>query len=221
MYAVVTGAVMIVAAVTAAGIVFRHSWNWGDFPSWIIAITTTLAFAAAAIAARVTYRLYKVEAGRDETAAGDREARREAERRVQANKVAAWFHSEQDAVSGTGKALLVTWGAVVRNASDLPVLDVKVTFSIVQDLGTKAPWQPVQAAGLLERIIVIPPGDERFIAIPDEIGELAAKIGSDSHVVSIEFSDAAGNRWERNPRGVLIDLSARPVQGAVQRSPFA
>ncbi len=73
----------------------------------------------------------------------------EERKRAQAARVTASF------VLTPGKL----WAALIRNASDLPILDVRIFFHYVAEK-----WQ------------------------------------------GIEFTDAAGNRWERDPRG---DLNAR------------
>jgi hypothetical protein len=39
--------VALVGVLVIVGIVFRHQLNWGDFPTWVVAITTLLAFLAA------------------------------------------------------------------------------------------------------------------------------------------------------------------------------
>jgi len=58
----------------------------------------------------------------------------------------------------------------------------------------------------MERIRTLPPHEERFVAIPENVWSQMTDVSANSHVVSIEFTDAAGNRWERDPRG---DLNAR------------
>lgn len=205
-------AVALVLAVVGASIVFRHAWRWGDFPSWITAITTTLVFAAAAVATRVAYRLYKVESGRDLAAAEDRRLaaedrkraederaeRREADRRTQANKVAGWLDSRE---STRGGGRMREQGAFIRNASDLPILDVKVAFYFAPDPGAGQPWEPTYHGEPAGQLRVIPPGVDRFIAIPEQTRNLVDEV----YVVGIEFSDAAGNRWERDGRGALND----------------
>jgi hypothetical protein len=56
----------------------------------------------------------------------------------------------------------LVWGAYIRNASDLPILDVRVSFYYIQEKRTSQ---------------------------------------------AFEFTDAAGNRWERDPRGTLVPRS--------------
>jgi hypothetical protein len=47
----------LVAVLVVLGIVFRHSLGWGDVATWVVAITTLLAFLAAAFAGLVAYDL--------------------------------------------------------------------------------------------------------------------------------------------------------------------
>lgn len=64
------GGVLIIMIVVGGP--YRHQLAWGDVPTWILAITTLLAFLAAGFAAIVAYHLYEIEAGRDVTASQDR-----------------------------------------------------------------------------------------------------------------------------------------------------
>lgn len=195
------GAVVLVLLLAVVGTLFRHSLRWGDFPSWIIAVTTTLAFGAAAVAARIAYRLYEVESGRDVVATEDRTERREADRRAQANRVAAWF-GIRESPRGGGPMLLR--GAVILNASDLPIFGMSVTFYSVSDPGTGASWTPVQRGTPTEEILVIPPGVDRFVEISEQLLNTIREVsGERQAVVGIEFTDAAGHRWERDGRGML------------------
>jgi hypothetical protein len=58
--------------------------------------------------------------------------------------------------------------------------------------------------GPLERIRILQPQEERFIQIPENVSGQMTDISDSNYVVSIEFTDAAGNRWERDPRGALV-----------------
>ncbi len=55
---------------------------------------------------------------------------------------------------------------------------------------------------------VIPPRSEKFVVIPDQIKNMINECNDDTYVVSIEFTDTAGNRWERDPRGALKEPQA-------------
>jgi hypothetical protein len=102
---------------------------------------------------------------------------------------------------------MTEWGAVIRNDSDLPVLSVRVFFHYIQAFSPASEeWEPVMRGGPPERIRVLPPDSEKFVAIPESIRNMINECNDDVYAVSIEFIDAAGNRWERNARGSLEPL---------------
>jgi hypothetical protein len=137
-----------------------------------------------------------------EASLAQRKDQAESERRAQANRVAAWFAYRPMDVSWVDGEN--AWGAVVRNDSDLPVLSVRVFFHYIQALSTASEeWEPVNRGGPLDRIRVVPPRSEKFIAIPDQVKNIVDKCNADTYAVGIQFTDAAGNRWERNARGSL------------------
>jgi hypothetical protein len=122
-----------------------------------------------------------------------RERVAEKERRSQAEKVTAWFAEDRHAI----------WGARIRNASDLPVLDVRTFFHYIHETQPGGEWAPVMRGATIERIRVLPPQSDRFIEIPGQVRNQIREVSDQIYVVSIEFTDAAGNRWERDPRGAL------------------
>src|SRR5258708_11871954 len=129
--------------------------------------------------------------------------------RNQANQVAAWFSLGEIPVveTGTGAApdTRPAWGALVRNNSDMPILSVRVFFHFIaaNDVASED-WQPIMRGGPVNRIRVIPPRSEKLIEIPAQVKKMIADCNEDIYVVSIEFTDAAGNRWERDARGALV-----------------
>jgi hypothetical protein len=185
-----TGLVVILAVL---GIVFRHSVSWGDVPTWVMAITTLLAFLAAAFAGLVAYDLLKVENVRDlaaaderlvatedrKRAADERAAEREAERRAQAIKITAWFDFYTPGVQVVpGRPIqapsdVLQAGAAVRNASELPVMDVRVFFFWVNDPGDGKPWTAELRYASQESIRVIPPGQTSHHRLPEHIRSMA------------------------------------------------
>src|SRR5216683_2945078 len=119
-------------------------------------------------------------------------------RRGQAARVAAWFGFHE---SGGGRG----WGAIVRNGSDLPILNVRTFFHRVREDQPGGDWEfSSLEPGPVETIRVMPPNQDHFVRIPADfvVGTVPKQI-SDTWVVSVEFTDAAGNRWERDPRGAL------------------
>jgi hypothetical protein len=123
-----------------------------------------------------------------------RERAAEEERRAQAAKVSAWF-------GGDGSGL---WGARIRNASDLPIVDVRVFFYYIAEKTPGGAWEPILRGAPTERIRVIPPQADRFFVIPEQVTSMMDQIGDDIYAVGIRFTDAAGNSWERDPRGALV-----------------
>lgn len=130
----------------------------------------------------------------------------EEKRRSQAALVAVWFaFGEVPFRPGVRKA----WGATVRNSSDLPVFDVSVFFHSVEEPVRGAGWVPVPAGSAAEKLRVLPPLSERHVLIPPDLAKQREECNADVYVASIWFTDAAGNRWERDPRGALKPLSTR------------
>jgi len=206
-------AVLVVVAVVL-GIVFRHHLHWGDVPTWVLATTTLLAFVAAAFAGVVAYELLRVEHARDRRAERERAEQKEADRRVQASKVAAWYaetpmrqidYGADDADHGS---VTITSGdrfrgAAIRNASDLPVYQVRVSFCVPAD-----PWQDWREGERYSEPLrnPLPPGSAT-VALPDDIRQQeeasAGKLTVAWQVV-IEFTDAGGERWRRDADGRLV-----------------
>lgn len=121
------------------------------------------------------------------------------QRRKQAARVTAWLTWEEDAGP--------SWGALVRNASDEPVFDIRVFFHHIRETEGGG-YQAVSQGGPppRETIGVLPPGEDRFVAIPQNVRAMFGSIIIDDRTcaASVEFTDAAGNRWERDPRGALV-----------------
>jgi hypothetical protein len=126
-----------------------------------------------------------------------RERDADEQRKSQAAMVAAWFTSQQTPAGPV-------WGACIRNASDLPILDVRVSFHYIQEKWPGGDWAPVLRASPPEKIRVVPPESDRFYEIPEQVRNMIDQVNDSIYVVSIEFTDAAGNRWERDPRGALV-----------------
>jgi hypothetical protein len=124
-----------------------------------------------------------------------RERDAEEQRRSQAARVTAWFARP----SPEGP-----WGAVIRNASDLPILDVRTFFNYIAEKWPGGDWDPVMRGGPVEKIRVLPPAQDRFVEIPEQVRDMLDQVSDSVYSVSIEFTDAAGNHWEREPRGALV-----------------
>ncbi len=136
------------------------------------------------------------------------ERKREADERHrgQAAQVAAWFgHSTSSSPFPNGPRINM-WGATVRNESGLPIYDVRVTFHLTAaGDGLSSTLQPARRVTDAEPIRVIAPRSQQF-TLPPEQASTTAGNRDESTSVSVEFTDAAGNRWERDPRGALRAL---------------
>jgi hypothetical protein len=128
------------------------------------------------------------------------ERKREAEdrQRSQAAEVTAWFARQTDPLRN-----MSVWGAIIRNASGLPVTDVRTFFHYIAEKWPGGDWEPQDRGGPIEKIRVLPPQQDRFVPIPSQIASQMDQVSDSIYVVSIEFTDAAGNHWERDPRGGL------------------
>jgi uncharacterized membrane-anchored protein YhcB (DUF1043 family) len=127
----------------------------------------------------------------------ERKAEAESARRAQAAKVNVWF--------GYWDRLDITSapGAVIRNGSDLPILDVRVFFHWVSEQ-SDGTWTSVNRGGPVERVRVIAPEHQMFVEMPEQIRTMTAEVNDQVYVVSLEFTDAAGQRWIRDPHGGLV-----------------
>lgn len=216
---------------------------WGDVPTWLLVLVGLLALGAAVLAyekqsqevhghaeqlrleseqladqKRVNTEQIRLMALQEEElrAAQDDRERQDIERReAQAHQVAAWFGSDSDREE-TGK-LRPVWGAFLRNASLLPVFDVRVFFHFVQQLSSGGvgarglSWYPIDRGGPIEPIRVLPPDERRFVEIPEEIRTMSDRCDAQTYVVAIHFTDAAGIRWVRDGRGELVDVKIDEV----------
>lgn len=131
----------------------------------------------------------------------ERERQADDRRRSQAAKVNAWLKHNGEQRK--------RWGAHIHNASDLPIFDVRVFFYLPARAG-EVTWVPASIGGPDEAIPVLPPQSEGFVLMLE--GDVSSVIenidvSERSCVVGVEFTDSAGNRWERNPRGALNPLS--------------
>ncbi|MEH0821506.1 MULTISPECIES: hypothetical protein [unclassified Micromonospora] len=175
----------------------------GDVPAWGSFITTLGAFIAALWAGRTAHKLYERESERDQRAEEDRRERAEEQRRSQAVAVCAWFGRAGEGYGGL-------WCAIVRNASQSPVHEMVVKF---YHRGTDGEFE-------LRTTVdkdVVPPTDPTIAVLPtagltvestrtDEYGDPIDEEDFDEFAVAIEFTDAAGLRWERDVRGRLTQV---------------
>jgi hypothetical protein len=146
-------------------------------------------------------RVLKLQATELEASLDQRKRDAESHRRAQANSVAAWFAWGETQI---GPHIISAWGAVIRNDSGLPILNVRVFFYFIEAESPAAvEWRPIFRGGPPGRIRVIPPRSEEFVPIPESIKNMVDQCNESVYAVGIDFSDAHGNYWERNPRGAL------------------
>lgn len=195
----------IAVVLIAAGAVFGGRGSWGNVPTWVLAVSALLALVAAAFAAVAAYELLRVESRRHALAAEEQRTREEAQRRAQASKVAAWYGRWSSVVKGPGMTAdhreWLRCGAVISNASDLPVYNVRVSLCVAVGSSARLTWrQGERFAGALR---LVPPGQEH-VEMPDHLRtEEEASGNQPTWLAAIEFTDAAGVRWLRDPRGRL------------------
>jgi hypothetical protein len=158
--------------------------DWGDVPTWL----GVLLVAAVAAFALLLYLREAERSGRAEA------VRLDEERRAQASRVCGWY-GRADGPAGP------VFGALLRNASELPVYDVVVEFHFTSPRLDGSVW--TLARGQSKRRLV-PPG-ESFIPAPDAM--LREVVEADPFVVSLSFRDAGNRRWLRDPDGVLSEAT--------------
>jgi len=127
---------------------------------------------------------------------------RQDRRKAQAVKVAGWFtfraaRAEDDPGVVPARVPHNMYGAMIRNASDLPVYKVRVWF--VQG--------GVSSFGSLG---ILPPSEDlRFVALPNsEEWRLSADLDEDPQV-ELDFTDASGRHWRRAGSGIIEESAGR------------
>jgi hypothetical protein len=207
-------ALAVAVVLLVFGLLFGGRASWGDVATWVVAVTTLLAFVAAALAGIVAYRVLAVETRRDLLADSERIA-------AQAAEVAAWSGrtKAETFVSSDGPDTWQEWGAVIRNASGLPVYGLRVWFCDPADPAPGSELRPPAWYESPELTDVLPPGDS-FVSPPREITKRRAAGGPQRWLVAVEFTDAAGTRWLREPRGKLTPAGqADPLPARHRREP--
>lgn len=184
------------------GLAFGGQASWGDVATWVLAVIALAVLFAATFAGLMAYELLRVELGRDHVAAEERRLSEDERRRGQASLVAAWFGKRQ------GIEPFLTWGAIISNASPLPVYDVRVSFCVAVPAASGLTWRQGERYSSPDLIHVLAPG-EHHAAIPSDIFRSEDVFrpedagGKTEWLVAIEFTDASGQRWVRDPSGGL------------------
>lgn len=174
--------------------------DWGDVPTWVSALVSALTLVGLVLTVIYARHIYRIESERDKHAAEERSARDEAERRSQAEKIAAWFAPAPSTALEENM-----FGAFVRNASDLPVFDIYPVFQPASD------GEPTAGGDwFFENIAVLPPHETKFMPLElaeDEYEEVPHHLRNGMFLVEITFRDAAGVRWTRSADGLLVQTN--------------
>ena len=177
--------------------------QWGDVPTWATAVAAIVALIFAAKAASVTKQLYKVEFERDNRANDERRERDLDRERDQAGRVSAWF-GWRDYAHATLGGDPNEYGALLRNASELPVYGAQIAFVAKKEWEATPPPQRLPIS--VEVRDVIAPGEESvFVPIDRALleAEFPDRAERERVSVTITFTDASGRRWHRGANGQL------------------
>ncbi|MGH1563049.1 hypothetical protein [Mumia sp. DW29H23] len=159
---------------------------------------TVLAAGAAIVALFFARAAWKREQSVEKKLLASQKASRRAEKRAQAEKVAAWLNTDVEDHTLAGDPIL-SHSLAVRNASDAPVYDVKLVI-----------YHRDEELTLPVFTDVIPPTNEpeNLELVPEEAAKLNELLlgdpwGPGPLLVSIKFQDASGRRWHRDRFGNL------------------
>ncbi len=166
--------------------------DWGDVPTWLGAIATAAALAAAVAATQGARRLYDIEVGRDRAAA-DRLISRFAE------QVSGWV-----AIRLVNSAQ-VARGVVLSNRSGAMIFDVSITVTS----SSGVPHPPIELAAVPPGTFFIERGDgEHAWAFPDSVDTIKGNLlpvmkQRKWRVLELRFRDTGNYRWRRADDGEL------------------
>lgn len=178
----------------------RQFFSHGDWAAWANNLITTAALIAAVVAARSVHRL---ERQRDEQARDDAA-------RAQAVCVSGWCGQYFTELDVNHEPINERWHMFVRNASELPVYDVDITFQFPSRV---VGGEPAADAEWMERgqmgFPFVPPGDTTRCPLPDHMLGQVGPNDAGHFRPSLIFSDAAGRHWQRDRSGILTSLAKR------------
>lgn len=176
--------------------------DWGDAPTWIAGGIALLALVAAWRAGSIAAELLRVEQRRE-----DDRAKREAS--SQASLVSAWIEVGYERDELDKPIAVESLTCFVRNASPVPVHDVKVIPLLDRRSKTRSGREWI-AADL--EFPTLPPTDQPLTRpIRGPVVSLVDSAAEDAQIAvrcTIEFTDSSGTRWVRYPSGELTVDSA-------------
>lgn len=172
-----------------------------DFPAWLEAVSTAAALGAAMVAARYASNAWNLEIRREEQ-------REKQALRAQAELVATWVNPISCS-QHNGRHELGELKVSIRNASDLPVTNASIAYSVrvTRDSGFE-----VYAAGNESRAVV-PPGQVPVVTrVPAAVSaqvQLLLDGGclpqSIAVLSGIAFTDVGDRHWIREPGRDLVE----------------
>jgi len=181
--------------------------DWGDAPTWIAGGIALLALAAAWRAGSIAAELLRVERRRE-----DDRAKREAS--SQAALVSAWIEVGYERDELDNPIAVESLTCFVRNASPLPVHDVKVIPLLDRRSETRTGREWI-AANL--ELPTLPPADQPVTTpIRGPVVSLVDSAAEEARIAvrcTIEFTDSSGTRWVRYPSG---ELSTDPAYDSLR-----
>lgn len=176
--------------------------DWGDAPTWIVGGIALLALGAAWRAGSIAAELLRVEQRRE-----DDRAKREAS--SQASLVSAWIDVAYERDELDNPISVESLTCFVRNASPVPVHDVKV-IPLLDRRSTTRNGREWIAANL--EFPTLPPTDQPLTRpIRGPVVSVVDSAAEDAKIAvrcTIEFTDSSGTRWVRYPNGELTVDSA-------------
>jgi len=181
-----------------------NDMNSDSIASWIAAVATFGALIAAIAAGLQAKKLYNIESGRDKEAADSRA-------RLQASKINAWAGLRLQ------RGDLQAFGVIVANSSDEPVYNVKVVVDgfTTMSMSTLTCVPPGQY--FVENRSIVK-GEKRFqwdYAKPtSEYGDPLRPFSASGSkkVLSMAFTDSAGQSWKRDSAGGLSRVTTQAPQ---------
>lgn len=129
-----------------------------------------------------------------------REREAEDRRQGQAMAVTTWLAEDEHPLGGTLLA------AVLSNQSSQPIYDVQAYLHYMEDYRLGSEWEATMG-GASAVIKMVAPHSDLHVGLSREASPYPEEDDGMAYRPSIMFTDAFGNRWERNPRGVLNPVS--------------
>lgn len=181
--------------------------DWGDAATWFAGGMALLALVAVWRAGSIAAELLRVVRRRE-----DDRAKREAS--SQASLVSAWIEVGYERDELGNPIAVESLTCFVRNASPLPVHDVKVIPLLDRRSETRNGREWIAAT--LE-LPTLPPADQPVIApVRGPVVSSVSGVAEDARIAArctIEFTDSSGTRWVRYPSG---ELSTDPAYDSLR-----